>query len=168
MIQGLQNKWVQLNPDVVLLMSGTNDVGQMHPNATVVADMGALLTALRVTLPQARIFVTSILNFYSSDNPALPASVAAYNAALPDLIAKIDGVFVDINSATGMCTPNNSSLEHLCAVCNGPCGGYNPNVCPPKGYAWCHPSGAGYDLVAGVWAQALLPVLSDIALHKSR
>ena len=36
-------------------------------------------------------------------------------------------------------------------------------MCPPKGYAWCHPSGAGYDLVGGVWASALLPILGELA-----
>lgn len=166
MIKGLQSKWVALNPDIVLLMSGTNDVGQSHAPATVIADMAALLTALRSTLPNAHIFVTSILNFYDSMNPGIPAGVASLNAALPALAAAARATFVDINKATGMCLPSNSTLDSLCAVCNGPCGGYNPNVCPPEGYSWCHPSGAGYDLVGGVWASALLPVLHELAAQR--
>ena len=129
-----------------------------------VLDAGVLL---RSTLPTARLFVTSILNFYDSGNAGIPAAVAGFNAALPALVAAVGGTFVDINKATGMCTPNNYTLDSLCAVCNGPCGGYNPAVCPPNGYSWCHPSGAGYDLVGGVWASALLPVLHELAAEKA-
>jgi lysophospholipase L1-like esterase len=129
--------------------------------------MTALLASLRSTLPLARIFVTSILSFYDSTNPGLPAAVQAYNAALPALVSAVNATFVDINKATGMCAPNNSTLDSLCAVCNGPCGGYNPAVCPPEGFSWCHPSGAGYELVAGIWASALLDVLQELAAEKA-
>lgn len=163
MIAGLKGVWEKLEPDVVLLMAGTNDVGQGHTNATIVADMKALLASLRASLPAAQIFVTSILNFVDSIHPDIPYAVKTFNAALPALVAAVGGTYVDINAATGMCAPNDSPLDSLCAVCNGPCGGYNPNACPPKGYSWCHPSGAGYELVAGVWAGALLNVLEDMA-----
>ena len=58
-----------------------------------------------------------------------------------------------------MCFGPESPLRTLCAVCNGPCGGYNPAECPPAGYSYCHPSAAGYEMMAGVWAAALLPTL---------
>lgn len=167
MIQGLESKWVSLAPDVVLLMAGTNDIGQDHANATVISDMTALLAALRSSLPDAQIYVTSVLNFYSSLDPSLPGGVANLNAALPALTAAVGAVFVDINKATNLCYANNNTLDSLCSVCNGPCGGYNPKVCPPLGYAWCHPSGAGYDLVAGVWAAYLLPALTQLASEKA-
>lgn len=127
-IKGLESKWVALAPDVVLLMAGTNDVGQNHTAAQIQADMKDLLTTLRATLPVAKIYVTSLLNFYSSLDPGLPQAVQIYNAALPALVSAIGATFVDINKATGMCAPNNSTLDSLCSVCNGPCGGYNPAV----------------------------------------
>jgi hypothetical protein len=127
-IKGLESKWVALAPDVVLLMAGTNDIGQMHPAAQIQQDMKDLLATLRTTLPLARIYVTSLLTFYSSEDPGIPQEVETYNAALPALVAAVNGTFVDINKATGMCAPNNSTLDSLCSVCNGPCGGYNPAV----------------------------------------
>ena len=165
----LRQKWVTLNPDIVLLMIGTNDIGQSHQNATVIADMQNLLAVLKSTLPNARLLVTSILNFYSSNNPYLAPSVDVYNAALPSLCNAVGATFVDINKITGLCAPpNDPTRDPLCAVCNGPCGGYNPQVCPPNGYAWCHPSGAGYDLVGGAWASALLPILGEVAAEKAQ
>ena len=35
--------------------------------------------------------------------------------------------------------------------------------CYSFAYRYCHPTGAGYELMAGVWANALLPVLKDMA-----
>lgn len=167
-IKTLQSKWVSVAPDVVLLMAGTNDVGQGHTNATMLEDMTALLQALRASLPSARILVSSIYWLpQSSGFPDLSYTIRAYNAALPGLVAGIPGAaFVDIAGATGMCFGPSDPRVTLCAVCNGPCGGYNPNACPPKGYSYCHPSGAGYSLVGGVWAGALLPVLDEVLQAK--
>ena len=167
-IATLQPKWVSVAPDVVLLMSGTNDVGQGHANATMLADMAALLQALRASLPSARILVASIYWLPQSANfTDLSSTIRAYNAALPGLVAKVPGAaFVDLAGATGMCFGPDDARSTLCAVCNGPCGGYNPEACPPRGYGYCHPSGAGYALAGGVWAGALLPVLHEVLQAK--
>jgi lysophospholipase L1-like esterase len=167
-IAGLKNKWVSAAPDVVLLMAGTNDVGQGHANATMIADYTALLASLRASLPAARILATSILNLPDAAHPEYFYTIRALNAALPALIASTPGAsFVDINGATGMCKPPTDPLYTLCAVCNGPCGGYNKNSCPPVGYSYCHPTGAGYSLMGGVWASALLPVLHELASQRA-
>jgi lysophospholipase L1-like esterase len=167
MIKGLQSTWVALKPDVVLLMAGTNDVAQGHSNATMAADLDGLLGALRSSLPAAQIFVSSILWLPASDND-YSFGIAYYNGVtVPALAAKYGATFVDVTNATGMCFGPDSPLKDLCAVCNGPCGGYNPNVCPPKGYSYCHPTAAGYNLMAGVWANSLLPVLSDLARERA-
>ena len=164
-IRGLQPKWEQLTPDVVLLMAGTNDVGQGHLNATMTADMDLLLSSLNSTLPNARVFVTTLLNLPDSIHPDFAPTILYYNTVtLPQLVGKYRGMtLVDINGATGMCFGPESPLVNLCAVCNGKCGGYNPNSCPPNGYSYCHPTGAGYSLVAGVWANSLLPTLAEMA-----
>ena len=167
-IQSLQAKWVSVAPDIVLLMAGTNDVGQGHSNATMLADMTALLQALRASLPAARLLVASIFMLPQSSNlPDLSYTIRAYNAALPGLVAAVPNAsFVDIAGATGMCFAPSDARVTLCAACNGPCGGYNPGACPPKGYSYCHPTGAGYSLVGGVWAGALLPVLHEVLQAK--
>jgi lysophospholipase L1-like esterase len=167
-IQSLQPKWVSVKPDVVLLMAATNDIGQGHSNATMQADMAALLAALRASLPHARILVSSIFWLPQSANlPDLSFTIRAFNAALPALVAATPGAaFVDIAGATGMCFGPSDARSSLCAACNGPCGGYNPAACPPSGYSYCHPSGAGYSLMGGVWAGALLPVLHEVLQAK--
>jgi len=166
-IHGLRSIWQRLKPDVVLLMAGTNDVGQGHSNASMVSDYDALLKDLRADLPAGRIFMTSILNLPDSQHPEFRSTINFFNGAtLPPLAAKYSADFVDINGATGMCYGPNNTLTNLCAVCNGPCGGYNPQACPPNGYSLCHPTGAGYELMAGVWANALLPVLRGMAAER--
>lgn len=168
MIKGLQPTWTQLMPDVVLLKAGTNDVGQGHSNASMATDLDALLGALRSTLPAARIFITSILNLPDSQNPGFKSTITFYNnVTVPQMAAKYGATFVDIAGATGMCFGPDSPLVDLCAVCNGPCGGYNKNACPPVGFSYCHPTAAGYSLMAGVWANALLPILSDLARERA-
>ena len=164
-IASLQPKWIAAQPDVVLLMAGTNDVGQGHSNASITSDMVALLAALRATLPKAQLLVTSILNLpdSSANGQKFPGQIANLNSELPALAKAVGAVFVDINGATGMCKPPADPLVNLCAVCNGPCGGYNPASCPPQGYSLCHPTGAGYELMAGVWGAALLPIISEAA-----
>ena len=123
------------------------------------------LGALRASLPAARILVCSILTFFDSQDPYLPASVAVYNAAIPALAAQHGAMFVDLNAQTQLCRGPGDPLAYaMCAVCNGPCGGYNPASCPAQGgYAFCHPTAAGYSLVGGAWAAALLPVLHELA-----
>ena len=169
MIKGLQSKWVSVAPDVVLLMAGTNDVGQGHSNASMVADMTALLASLRTSLPSARIIVTSILWLPQAPNMTdFSFTIKQYNSALPGLVAAVPGAsFLDITGATGMCFSPSDPRFTLCAVCNGPCGGYNKMSCPPFGFSYCHPSGAGYALMGGVWASALLPVLEEVRLQKA-
>lgn len=137
MIKGLQSKWVSVAPDVVLLKAGTNDVGQGHSNASMVADMASLLAALRASLPAARIVVTSILWLPQAPNMSdFSYTIRAYNAALPGLVAAVpNAFFVDIAGATGMCFSPSDPRFTLCAVCNGPCGGYNKMACPPYGYS---------------------------------
>jgi lysophospholipase L1-like esterase len=167
-IHGLRSKWQALAPDVVLLMAGTNDVGQGHTNASMAADYDALLQDLRADLPAGRIFMTTILNLPDNAHPDFAATIPFFNrVTLPPLAAKHGADYVDINGATGMCYGPNNTLTNLCAVCNGPCGGYNPASCPPTGYSLCHPTGAGYNLVAGVWANALLPVLGAMAAERA-
>jgi lysophospholipase L1-like esterase len=135
-IHGLRSIWQKLAPSVVLLKAGTNDVGQGHSNASMASDMEALLKDLRADLPAGRVFMTSILNLPDSQNPGFRYTINYYNeVTLPPLAAKYGVDFVDINGATGMCYGPNNTLTNLCAVCNGPCGGYNPKACPPSGYS---------------------------------
>ena len=168
-IATLRNKWVSVAPDVVLLMAGTNDIGQGHNQSRIVSDYAALLALLRASLPStSRIMVASIFNLPDSAHPEFGPAISALNAALPALVQAVPGAsYIDMNAATGLCKPAQDPLAPLCAVCNGPCGGYNRDSCPPIGYSYCHPTGAGYALVGGVWAGVLLPILHELAAARA-
>ena len=145
-------QWSLLVPDVVLVLLGTNDIGQNHTLAEVSADMATLLSATAAALPRARVFVGTVLNMVNSKSPQWTPAVAAFNAALPAIVAKYGATLVDLAGATGMCTPDASPLQRLCSECNSASAG-----CVPPGafYDRVHPTAAGYSLIAGVWAAAL-------------
>jgi lysophospholipase L1-like esterase len=165
-------------PDAILLLVGTNDIGQGHSLATMVSDMAGLLSDLRTGAPAAKIFVGTVrpppphththitpfmlklrhltlqvLNMVNSENPKWSPAVAAFNAELGPLAHAVGGVLVDLHNKTGLCSPDDDkSTQRLCSECNG-----EGALCPPKGYDRVHPTAAGYSLMAGVWAGAILP-----------
>jgi lysophospholipase L1-like esterase len=158
-IKSILPTWAALKPDVILLMLGTNDIGQGHPIAQVVADMSALLTATAAALPASRLVVSTVLNMVNSNHTEWPPVVHAFNAQLPSLVAEAKGTLADVAGVTGLCTPDNGALQRLCAECNGPSSG-----CEPKGYYdRVHPTAAGYSLMAGAWAATLGPLLQALA-----
>ncbi|WP_216328905.1 DUF4038 domain-containing protein [Deinococcus aestuarii] len=71
-------------PDVVLLMIGTNDIIQNRDLTRAPARLGALLDQISARRPSARVLVSSLPPL---QNPDENRRVAAYNAALPALVA---------------------------------------------------------------------------------
>lgn len=148
--------WAKTAPDIVLLTLGTNDLGQNRTLDEMTADMAALLSAATTALPRARMFLSTILKMTNSAHPEWAARVAAYNAALPALAAASPRTtLVDVAGATGLCNSDAGPLRRLCAECNSG----SPPPCPP-GYDRVHPTAAGYALMGGVWAAALLGELT--------
>ena len=139
------------NPDAILLLAGTNDVGQNHSLARIKQDMADLLGDLRAGAPEARIFVGTVLNMVNSLNPGWSLDVARLNAALGPLVRAVDGVLVDLQGETGLCSPDNGDTQRMCSQCNP-----GASICT-TGYDRVHPTAAGYSLMAGVWASAILP-----------
>lgn len=73
-------------PDVVLLMAGTNDVAQRYRLSTAPARLSALIDKIRAVRPRAHIFVGTIPQMRDSRRPL----VDAYNSALPRVVASKD------------------------------------------------------------------------------
>ncbi|MEO8308230.1 MAG: GDSL-type esterase/lipase family protein [Pseudomonadota bacterium] len=76
-----------VNPRVIVLMAGTNDVGNLPPSAAVGAasvaiseNIGALLAAVRARAPRATIILMGILP--REDNPAAMPVIADINQRL--------------------------------------------------------------------------------------
>jgi lysophospholipase L1-like esterase len=141
--------WAALKPDIILLLLGTNDIGQGHPETEVATDMIALLNATVTALPASRIIISTVLNMVNSAHPEWPPVVSAFNAQLPSIAQHFGATIADLAGETGLCTPNTGPLKRMCSECNGP-------VCQPAGsYDRVHPTAAGYSLMAGAWAAAL-------------
>ena len=83
--------WARLQPDVILLHIGTNDIGQGADLDTVVARTRALLDAVFEELPRVQLFYASLVSMLPF-GPALPRSnndvMSQFNAGLPALLAE--------------------------------------------------------------------------------
>jgi acyl-CoA thioesterase-1 len=149
-----------LQPDLILLHIGTNDIGKN--NYTTAAEAAAITSANLRTLieqlfsvmPRAHIFLASILampascHFYYQGHTAnLTQQEEAYNAEIPKVASHFGGAkvtFVDMKRETGLC-----DMKHSASGC-----------CPPQ----LHPDGVGYSLMAAAWAKALLAWEPDAVL----
>lgn len=70
-------------PEIVLLMIGTNDMLQDHAVAQAPARLGALLDRISARLPQARVLVATLPPL---GQPVSQERVAAFNAAVPGVV----------------------------------------------------------------------------------
>jgi acyl-CoA thioesterase-1 len=130
--------WLQIHPDIVLLLIGVNEyfnVGNLQPgyqpDRQGPEKLGALLDKIHEVSPQSKILVSSILPVGWSPKFAL-----AFNEAIPTLIAtRPFAIFVDLNKAVGF-VAGDWSKDNL------------------------HPSEQGYGKLAKGWFDALKPVLS--------
>ena len=132
------------NPDIVLLMAGTNDT-KLDDVPTMLADMRALLESLTDASPNLTVLVATIPPIDPEGSSASRvAKVDAFNAGLETLVADIvaEGrsvAFVDMRDLT---------LDEI------------SDVDVDSGL---HPTEAGYALIAQHWADAIADHLGEPA-----
>ncbi len=136
-------------PDIILLMIGTNDINSDIDPANAPARLELLVARLMSLDPTAHLFVASITparqgNLYMDPAmTALDASIRAYNATIPGIVAAHDALgqdvtFVDMYSALALTDLGSDGL---------------------------HPTAAGYAKIGDVWAAALaVPEPSTVLL----
>lgn len=129
-------------PDVVLLMIGTNDVLHGYGLATAPDRLAALLDEIQAARPHAKVFVASIPPLSGS---ARGQQVRSYNSAIPDLVR------------------SRASLGHSIAYIE--IGGGLTTADLVDGV---HPSAAGYSKIAALWDAALIPALAGTETHRCR
>jgi lysophospholipase L1-like esterase len=121
-------------PEIVLLMIGTNDVLQNHELAGAPARLGALLDRITAKQPRARLLVATLPPL---GKPAWQAQVDAFNAAVPGV--------VQARARAG-------ARVQLVDVARG--------LTPADLADGIHPNAAGYAKLAAAWYTALRPLLT--------
>ena len=131
------------DPDLILLMIGTNDVHISYELDTAMERLGDLLTDIATLEPNAHTIVANLVPFRTSRGRVDPT--VAYNAAVPGLVAAHQGMghnvsFLDMHSFLG----NDDLIDAL------------------------HPNATGYDKMATAWSSGidaiLVPEPSAVAL----
>lgn len=121
-------------PQIILLHIGTNDIIQGYSVATAVARLNTLVGRITTTEPHATLIVAQIIPL---GNPTLNAKVRQYNSDLTTLMQQKQAIgkhiiVVDMYDAV----PLSDLTDHI------------------------HPNNAGYKIMARVWYNALIPLLT--------
>lgn len=128
-----------VNPKVIVLLAGTNNIGRTPPDDAQIADVAAgiktIIDVCRQKAPQAKIVLNAI--FPRNDNPAVVPGIQRINARIARLADGDSIRFVDIS--------------HQLA---DPEGQLHPGLTVDR----LHLSLKGYD----IWAAALRPILTDL------
>jgi len=125
--------WLTLNrPRYVLLHIGTNDVVQAHDLADAPARLQDLVERITQQVPGVTVLVASIV---PSPDRGLNERIDAYNAAIPDVVARVratgaDVRFVDLNARMSLSDISSDKL---------------------------HPTDAGLLKMGDIWYDALAP-----------
>jgi len=151
-IAGSVNKWLNASqPDLVLLMIGTNDTKKSSLRR-MIDELSALIDQITAHSPDARLLVASIPPIHPAALPVIRSLRAIYfNTAIPSIVnskvaqgKKVD--FVDMRSLTVNDLTASLSLD----LDNG-----------------LHPNAQGYRKIANFWHDAILRVTSNRPISSS-
>ena len=143
--------WARLQPDVILLHIGTNDIGQGADLDTVVERTRELHTRIFAELPQVQLFHASLISMLPY-GPARPltndAVMRDFNRMLPGLVNEhaqygFGAHYVPMHEETGLC-------DRDWALPLGSTG-IMPECCPGKN----HPTDDGYRRIADTFFNAM-------------
>jgi lysophospholipase L1-like esterase len=131
-----------MQPNIVLLLGGTNDVAQGQPSATA-GELTSILNDIFARDPNAWVIVSTIPPINPSAPSALPQE-AGWASQVP-------GVNAQIKAVQGQ-FPRTTLIDYYSAVV----GNVGANIGPDG----VHPTGSGYAILAGLWADAITKHLS--------
>lgn len=137
--------WLAVDPDVVLLKAGTNDILQDKPVATVVANLSSLIDAITTNAPHRRLYVSTVLPITQSWNGKTAAylngNADSYNTGVRDLVQTYANqgrnvTLVDMN--TSIVLTGQTPAENF----------YQPGD-------GIHPGQAGYNQMGTIWFNSI-------------
>lgn len=125
------------DPDVVLLMIGTNDFSANFNTGSAPARLTALIDDIATKRPFAKIILANLL--LRTDNPNLEALQSAFNATIPGIVSNQVSLgrqvsFVDMHAA----------------------------LLPGDFSEGVHPTSGGYDKMAAAWLPAITSVITPL------
>lgn len=125
-------------PDIITIHLGTNDCARGYSNASIAANMDALLNATFAASPRSAVFLADTI----ATGQPFNACIDAWTPHVPLLVAKwaalgMNVTFVPMHAAVG--------------ICGAP--GADADLC---GSSQVHPSSAGYPRMASAFALAIL------------
>jgi len=136
-IDGLAGRRAALNPDVILLHAGTNDVLQKVSADMMAKKMDALLAKIIAARPKAKLFVAGIIPI---NEPVQNKVVVAYNTLLRTVVIP---KYQKLGKPVTFVDQYKNFVDATGKVIAA--------RLPDK----VHPTRAGYDAIADTWYQAL-------------
>lgn len=143
-ILGIADNWVPLNPDIILLHLGTNNLGiGLQSAQAALGHMTDLLNHTFTALPNVQLYLSTLIG---AGNSYGGAKHAEYNAGLKSLAASLNEAgfsvkIVDMAVESGI---GESCDSENCCV------------------AMIHPNSKGYDLMADVWYNHLVGTSASV------
>ena len=129
-----------MNPKVIVLLAGTNNIGRSLPDDAKIADIASglqpVVKTMRAKAPNAAILVTAI--FPRNDNPAVMPAIAKINRTLAQFADSRGVRYLNINDK--LARPDGVLLAGM--------------MDPDK----LHPALPAYQ----IWADALRPIFTEI------
>ncbi len=124
------------DPDMILLIIGTNDFSQNNNPAGAPNRLNNLISKISSLRPNAKIFLGNLP--LRTDSAALEADQSIYNAAIPGIVSDQVSLgrnvyFVDMHSSFSASGLSSDGV---------------------------HPNPVGYDAMADVWTQAIMQIVS--------
>ena len=135
--------WLRIqDPDLILLMIGTNDILQQNPLDTLMERMEDLLQKIVHACPSAHLFVASLLGVRMPNEYGIKLDdILAFNKRLPSLVESLSDAgrhisFVDMYDRAGL-GDNDFGADGV------------------------HPNDSGYTKIANVWYDTIIHRLSS-------
>ncbi|NJK27973.1 MAG: hypothetical protein HC925_04850, partial [Coleofasciculaceae cyanobacterium SM2_3_26] len=143
----MDNYLTTTNPDIVLLMLGTNDMDSSQSVSEIINSLGNIIDSIVEKLPDTKVLVSTVPPAGDGQRGTRVQKTEEYNQAIPGMVASknSDNIrFVDMFSSN---VPGHLTKQDITTPQNGDNG--------------LHPTLEGYEKIASFWYEALNTLGTD-------